>query len=164
MTSKTEVQVNIEYETDVQKSKDKIFDYFKLADFIDCKINAFPCNTEYTAIDLEVKNKTAASFIMIDLDLKDFENDKEKLDKQLKKTLKNMSINLHEESHPTVLWTGNGYHIYQPIDSLRLEDIADFNFIDNPSNRFIRFAKNLLSEGYADKCNNPPIKSCLVSS
>ena len=112
MTSKTEVQVNIEYETDVQKSKDKIFDYFKLADFIDCKINAFPCNTEYTAIDLEVKNKTAASFIMIDLDLKDFENNKEKLDKQLNKTLKMMSIKFHGESHPTVLWTDNGYHIF----------------------------------------------------
>jgi len=84
MTSKTGGRVKIEYESDVQKSKYKIFTYFKLASFIDCKINAFPYNTEYT-LDLEVKNRTAASFIMIDLDLKDF-SDKEKLDKQLKKT------------------------------------------------------------------------------
>src|SRR4051794_20389872 len=90
MTSKTGGQVKIEYESDVQKSKNKIFEYFKQADFSDCKINAFPYNTEHD-LDLEVKNKTTASFIIIDLDLKDFENNKEKLDKQLKKTLKNMS-------------------------------------------------------------------------
>ena len=48
MTSKTGGQVKIEYESDVQKSIDKIFTYFKLASFIDCKINAFPYNTEYT--------------------------------------------------------------------------------------------------------------------
>src|SRR5919107_4657616 len=69
MTSKTRGQVKIEYESDVQKSKDKIFEYFKESDFIDCKINAFPYNIEHTAVDLEVKNRTASSFIMIDLDL-----------------------------------------------------------------------------------------------
>ena len=74
MTSKTRGQVKIEYESDIQKSKDKIFDYFKQANFTDCKINAFPFNTEHTGIDFEVKNKTAATFIMIDLDLNDFEN------------------------------------------------------------------------------------------
>jgi hypothetical protein len=86
MTSKTRGQKKIEYESDIQNSKDKIFEYFKDSGFIDCKINAFPFNTEHTGVDLEVKNKTAASFIMIDLDLKDFENkSKEKLDNQLKK-------------------------------------------------------------------------------
>ena len=86
MTSKIDGQVKIGYESDVEKSKIKIFDYFKKSNFIDCKINAFPYNIEHTEIvDLQVKNRTAASFIMIDLDLKDF-SDKEKLDKQLKKT------------------------------------------------------------------------------
>src|SRR3954454_2498253 len=72
MSSKTGGQVNIEYESDIQKSKDKIFEYFSKASFTDCKINAFSFNTEYTLVDLEVKNRIAASFIMIDLDLKDF--------------------------------------------------------------------------------------------
>ena len=72
MTSKTGGQVKIEYESDVQKSKDQIFNYFKQSSFTDCKINAFPYNTEHTAVDFEVKNKTAVSFIMIDLDLSDF--------------------------------------------------------------------------------------------
>ena len=85
MTLKTRGQIKIEYESDEQKSKDKILEYFKKSDFIDCKINAFPFNTEHTIVDFQVKNRTAASFIMIDLDLKDF-SDKEKLDKQLKRT------------------------------------------------------------------------------
>ena len=103
MTSKTGGQIKIEYESDVQKSKDKIFDYFKQASFIDCKINAFPYNTEYT-LDLEVKNRTAASFIMIDLDLKDF-SDKEKLDKQLKKTLKNMQPSPRRSTFSVLMYT-----------------------------------------------------------
>ena len=41
MTLKTRGQRKIEYESDIQKSKEKIFEYFKKSDFIDCKINAF---------------------------------------------------------------------------------------------------------------------------
>ena len=80
MTARTKGQKVIEYHTDEQKSKDTIFDYFKLAKFMDCKINAFPYNTAHS-IDFDVKNKTAATFIMIDLDLNDFQNNKQKLDK-----------------------------------------------------------------------------------
>ena len=40
---------------------------------------------------------------MIDLDLKDIENkNKEKLDKHLYETLKNLFIKFNEESYPTV--------------------------------------------------------------
>ena len=46
--------------------------------------------------------------------------------------------------------------------SSRLEDIADFNFIDNPSNKFLRFVNDFLSKDYADKCNNPSLKSRLL--
>src|SRR3954447_1788336 len=168
MTLKTRNQRKIEYESDIQKSKDKIFEYFKKSDFKDCKINAFPSNVEHTAVDFQVKNRTAASFIMIDLDLKDFENDKEKLDKQLNKTLKMLYLKLHEESHPTVLWTGNGYHIYQPIDGMIFEDHQIFYkflpYIDskNLTTEFLRFAKNLFTTGKADPNHRPSIKSCLV--
>ena len=35
----------------------------------------------------------------------------------------------------TVLWTGNGYHIYQPIDRIqRFEDIEDIKEFDIPDN------------------------------
>jgi hypothetical protein len=66
------------------------------------------------------------------------------------------------DGHPSVLWTGNGYHIYQPIDSFVLEEFDIFNEFDNPSKQFLRFAKDLLSNDKADKANNPSFKSCLL--
>jgi hypothetical protein len=119
---------------------------FEKACYVDCKINAFPSNDSPTP-----------DFIFIDIDKGDYVN----THTTLYKTLKNIKERL-DNSNPTVLYTGNGYHIYQPIDGLRLESIQDFNFVENPSNKFLRFAKDFLSEGYADKCNNPSLKSCLA--
>lgn len=56
---------------------------------------------------------------MIDLDLKDFGYSKHKLDKALQSTLN--KINHVVGGYPTVLWTGNGYHIYQPMKGFILE-------------------------------------------
>ncbi len=150
-------------------SKDKIFKYFKDSGFIDCKINAFPFNTEHSGVNLEVKNKTAATFIMIDLDLNDFENkSKEKLDKQLKKTLDKLSLKFKGDAYPTVLWTGNGYHIYQPIDGIVFEDHQIFyDFLPYLDNRdltteFLRFAEKFFTNGKSDPKHLPSIKSCLI--
>jgi len=64
----------------------------------------------------------------------------------------------------TVLWTGNSYHIYLPIDSIqRFEDMEDFNEFDKADNRFLRFEKDYSSNGYANKSNHPSLKSCLLS-
>ncbi len=166
MTDRFKGQKKIEHETDVQAAKDKMFDYFNQADFTDCKINAFPHNTEHTGVDFDVKNKTAATFIMIDLDLKDFDN-KEKLDKQLKKTLNKLSLKFHVEVHPTVLWTGNGYHIYQPLDGMVFEKYKIFyDFLPylnkDLTTEFLRFAEKYFSNGRSDPNHLPSIKSCLV--
>ena len=126
MTSKTGGQIKVEYESDIQNSIHKIFNVFKESSYSDCKINGFPYNTQYTHIDLDIKNRTAASFIMIDLDLQDFSHDKKKLDVTLKKTLDKLSLKLHGKSHPTVLWTGNGYHIYQPLEGIIFENYEIF--------------------------------------
>jgi len=109
----------------VQNNKDRIFESFRKFGFIDCTINAFPHNT-HRRIDVDVKNKTAATFIMIDLDLKDFDS-KKRLNNQLRKTLNRLLVTFrherfHGEAHPTVLWTGNGYHIYQPIAGIVFEE------------------------------------------
>ena len=111
MTSKYGGQVTIEYESNMEASKEKIFNFFKEVDFVDCKINAFPHNTEYKEARFEVKNRTAATFIMIDLDLKDFENNRDRLDKRLEKTLKKLSEQFDGLADFTILWTGNGFHI-----------------------------------------------------
>ena len=143
-----------------------MFDYFKQADFTDCKINAFPYNTEYTGVDLDVKNKTAATFIMIDLDLRDFDS-KEKLDSHLKKSLNKMSLKFNGEANPTVLWTGNGYHIYQPIEGMVFEKYKIFYdflpYVDKDlTTEFLRFAERFFSNGRSDPNHQPSIKSCLV--
>ncbi len=67
-----------------QNNKHQVFSYFKEANFRNCKINTFPYNIEHI-LDFEIKNKTAASFIMIDLNLNDL-GEKESLGKQLNKT------------------------------------------------------------------------------
>jgi hypothetical protein len=42
-------------------------EYFKASNYEDCRINAYPFYTKYQGT-----NQTAPSFIMIDLDIKDF--------------------------------------------------------------------------------------------
>jgi hypothetical protein len=167
-TSKYGGQVKIEYESDVNVSKRKMFEYFKESGFKDCKINGFPYDTEYTRVDFDVKNKTAATFIMIDLDLMGSEKkDKERLDMHLQKTLDNLSKGFHNEAHPTVLWTGNGYHVYQPINGIIFEQHEVFYkflaYVDKDlTTEFLRFAKDFFSDGKADSRHLPSIKSCLV--
>ena len=43
-----------------------------------------------------------------------------------------------------------------------LENVIQFNGFDKPSEQFLRFAKDYLSNGKADKNNNPSFKSCLL--
>lgn len=125
----------------------QIYYEFEKSKFIDCRINAFP----------SIENPNP-NFIFIDLD------DIHKimtLDKILQITLSNIKKRLG--GVPTVLQTGNGYHIYQPIDCpTRFEQLEEFKEFDNPDNRFLRFEKDYLSSGSADRANYPSLKSCLV--
>jgi hypothetical protein len=84
----------------------EVLAYFKASNYEDCRINAYPSFTKYEGI-----NRTPSSFLMIDTDLKDFVS-KDKLDRALIRILK-IKTSIH--GRPTVLWTGNGYRIYQPM-------------------------------------------------
>jgi hypothetical protein len=129
-------------------SKQEALQFFIDSDFVDCRINAFP------ALD-----NLPLDFIFIDLD-SGFQ-DKVPLDKKLEITLS--QINKRLEGNPTVIWTGNGYHVYQPLECpVRFEDIKDFNAFENCNSQFLRFAKHFLSKGCADGSNNPSVKSCLL--
>ena len=124
---------------------DQMYQKFYESDFTDCRINAFP------SIEKPIPN-----FIFIDLDAIDIP-----LNKKLDFTLSNIRLKL--VGNPTVLWTGNGHHVYQPIDcNSRLKDTQDFRNFDNPDNLFLRFEKDILSEGHADRKNYPSLKSCLL--
>jgi hypothetical protein len=139
---------------------EEVLTHFKASNYQDFRINAYPSYTDYHGINL-----TAPSFIMIDLDLKDFESH-EKLDKILHRTLNNINEVLHG-SQPTVLWTGGGYHIYQPIKGLILEQIDRFACYSDPSkkdltSRFMQFAEDYFTDKKSDPQHRPSIKSCLI--
>ena len=136
-------------------SKEKAIEHFIESDFINCRINAFPSLKEGATWRPEL--------LFIDLDYSDFTS-KKSLQIALNKTLKNIKEKLdNNNAHPTVLWSGNGYHIIIPVYCpLELERIQDFQEFDNPSERFLRFAKYDLSNNRADKSNNPSFRSCLL--
>ncbi len=174
----TKGQVKVEYESPVQKSINKIFNLFKESNYYDCKINGFPYNSfqqqqqqQHTNINLDVKNKTTtttASFIMIDLDLQDFSHDKKKLNIILDKTLNKLSIKFYGESHPTVLWTGNGYYIYQPLEGMTFEnhkiyyDFLPYTDGVDLTTEFLRFTQNFFTDRKADPKHLPSVKSCFI--
>jgi hypothetical protein len=68
---------------------------------------------------------------------------------------------------PTVLWAGNGYHIYQPMTGFILEEEQIFaKFIDptgkDLTTKFMQFAEEFLTNKKGDPHHRPSINSCLV--
>lgn len=118
-------------------SKEEAINLFEESHFIDCRINAFPSFTEYKGLQ-----RYPPDFIFIDLDKNNFKSEKS-FELALSRTLKNIQEKLG--GFPTVLLTGGGYHIYQPIDAFILEDFDILKEFDNPSIQFLRFAKDFLS-------------------
>lgn len=137
-------------------SREEALSHFKKYNFVDCRINAFPSLKEGTTSWLP-------NLIFIDLDLADnsSNNNAKSLELALSKTLKNIKEKLN--SIPTILWSGNGYHIIQPVECpIVLEKIEQFSKYNKPSQEFLRFAKDNLSNGKADKQNYPSFGSCLL--
>jgi hypothetical protein len=137
----------------------EVLAYFRASNYEDCRINAYPSFTRYEGI-----NRTAPTFLMIDIDLKDFAS-KDKLDGALKRVVKKIETGMR--GHPTVLWAGNGYHIYQPMAGFILEETDIFaKFIDQNrkdlTSKFMQFAEDFLTNKKGDPQHNPTINSCLV--
>jgi hypothetical protein len=140
--------------------KQSVLNYFKSSNYIDCRINAYPSHIDYHGI-----NRVAPSFIMIDLDLKDFGYSKHKLDRALQNTLKKIKQVIG--GYPTVLWTGNGYHIYQPMKGFILEEVDVFAKFTGDCNkdltsRFMKFAEEFFTNKKHDPQHSPTVKSCLL--
>jgi len=141
------------------RTRQEISDSFIDSNFVNCRINAYPCLTDYKDVP-----RYKPDFIFIDLDRNDprFKNRTNRsFQNALYNTLKNIKEKLN--GNPTILETGGGYHIYQPVNCpTALENVTEFNGFDRPSVQFLRFAKDNLSNGKADKNNNPSFKSCLL--
>jgi hypothetical protein len=147
-------------------NKEEALEHFKSSNYEDCRINAYPSFTDYHGI-----NRTPISFLMVDLDLKDFSGEcpdkkgKASLDRVLTSTLKSIKDSIG--GTPTVLWTGNGYHIYQPVSGFILEEYETFHeftkYVDKDlTSMFIQFAEEYFTDYTADRLHNPTVKSCLV--
>ncbi len=128
---------------------------YEESSFADSRVNAFPSYTEYKGIQRYPPN-----FIFGDLDLSSFKDILTRLEKALAETLRTIRFKLN--GSPTVLWTGNGYHIYQPIDAVILEEFKQFEGFENPSTRFLRFAEYYLTNGKSDPSHSPSFKSCMI--
>jgi hypothetical protein len=76
--------------------------------------------------------------------------------------LRNLSYILGAKS-PTVLWSGNGYHIYQPLESYPLEQEEIFiSKSAEPSREFLQFAEQYLTNYKSDPSHHPSFKSCMI--
>jgi len=137
------------------RSRKEIIDSCIDSNFVDCRINAYPYLTEYKDVPRYKPN-----FLFIDLDKNNFKSEG-KFEYALYNTLKKIKDKLNAK--PTILFTGGGYHIYLPVDiPTALENITEFEDFDRPSEQFLRYVKDYLSNNKADKNNNPSFKSCLL--
>ena len=139
------------------------------SDFKDCRINAYPETIVKEGILIQSPN-----FVFVDLDLGNFDNDLNKLYKVKSSTLRKME-QMHG-SHPTLSWTGNGYHIYLPIDVPVLDNEYVFSKDKFPnlfslngkysryfvSEAFMQFAEDFFTSGKADPNHRPKYKTCLI--
>lgn len=115
---------------------------FNQANYLDCRINA------YSKHDI----RGDPNFIFVDID----STDQKLIDRILKGRFQSI------EAHPTVLFTGSGYHVYQHIESLCIDELSTFANYEEPSRQFLRFAEMYLSDNKSDPNHNPSFKSCMV--
>ena len=129
----------------------------KLPNFLDCRISAYPGYVEFKGI-----NRQPPNFIFVDLDRSGFKTEMAHRS-ALSFTLKNIKEKLG--GNPTVLWSGNGYHIYQPVEAFVLEQLEGFSKFEQPSSKlFLRFAEWHLSNGKSDSAHNTTVsfKNCML--
>ncbi len=123
-------------------SKDEALRHFKESDYLDCRISAFGRN--------ETENEWP-NLIFVDLDNISALDEVRAL---FYKTIKAV---------PTVLHTGNGLAIIQPIDIISLKGAAhDETRIEEPAKIFLSFAERYLTNSKCDTGNHPSLKSCLI--
>jgi len=135
-------------------SKEETIARFKQSNLLDCRINADPDYTEFKGI-----NRQPPNFIFIDIDRCLFKTDKEFWD-VVQETSKNIEQTLG--GIPSVLWSGNGVHICQPIEAIVLEQESKFAQFDQPSQTLLKFSAQFFSNYKCDPNNNPAFKSCLL--
>src|SRR5919202_1179234 len=126
----------------IVSSKEEAIECYKDSNHMDCRLAAYPYSVNNDLPQI-------IDFVMLGLDLNNFKFSRQKLDRALNKiflTLKKDTI------EPTVIWSGNGYHVLIPVEPLQfiLEDIAEFSEFEEPSKSVLRFLEKYLSNGKSD--------------
>ena len=114
-------------------SKKEMFRAYEQADFIDCKVGAYDVYAAKQYIYDNGINMQTPDFIFIDINNRSLssslpETHSNRLVDQVKAIdaiLENMKGILYR-ANPTILWAGNCFHIYQPIEAITLERIEEF--------------------------------------
>ena len=126
----------------VVNSREETIRHFGNSSFEDCRVSAFSQH--------EIKNKIP-NLIFIDLD------DKSALNGTLQ------FIGMKFGGIPTVLSTGNGYGIIQPIKMTSWNDVT---YPDKTSadltTLFLQYTEHYFSCGTYDTAHHPSLKSCLI--
>jgi len=102
-------------------SREEALSRFKRANFLDCRISAYPPNADENPSAIArfqgIKTSTPSNIIvMIDLDRCNFKTDIA-FELALSRTLNSIKEKLGSEITPTVMWSGRGYHIILPLNS-----------------------------------------------
>lgn len=119
--------------------------------------NCYNCNKHTFSL------QCSSDLIFIDLDARDFK-DLKALYVSLSRILKRIEKLIG--GYPTVIWSGRGYHIIQPIDCpVNLDSIDKFAALtdDKQVNKeFLQFAEEYLTGNKSDRGHRPSLKSCLL--
>jgi hypothetical protein len=130
--------------------------YYKEANYMDCRLAAYPYSFD--------KSPQIIDFVMLDLDLNNFKYSRQKLDKALHKILSELKHT--HDIMPTVIWSGNGYHVLVPLDPLQstLEDMSEFAKYADPSKYILRFLEKHISKKKSDFVHNNTVSfgNCML--
>lgn len=147
------------------EDKQRALLYFNSALRQDCRLAIYPnyekIQEKISSTKVDANPKPIPNHLFIELDLKDFRN-REELDAALKSTIRRIKRELNDDAIPTVLWSGGGYHIHQPLDITdSFENQEEFKKYENVSVKFLRYAARRLSAGKSDPNHNISFRSCL---
>jgi Primase X len=143
----------------VVSSKEEALARFKQSNLLDCKISSFP----YPVPTVRGINAQVPDFFISDIDRKNFKTYK-LFHQCLQDTLQNYKTILHG-ADPTILWTGGGYQLLQPLDAdIILEMVDIFKEFDQPSMKLMRYLERLMTDGKCDPVHNNTVSfgNCMI--